>query len=353
MFEYVGNLHIHSLYSDGRRSIAEIARIAADQGLDFVGINDHNTLRGQIEVGEGWREGVFVLIGEEIGLTKHHYIAYGIQQAIAPCEGDPQRVIDEVRNAGGIGFIAHPHERGSPFDCGGRAFTWDDWSVHDYTGISIWCHCSGWKGTTTNLVTAIHNYYHHRWSFTGPYPETLSVFDSESSRRRISLIGSSDAHEVVLGRKPFRVVVFPYAVSFRAVNMHLVLREQMVGDAHADRTAILNALRSGNGFVGYDALCNSTGFRFSVVRGGETEATMGEDIELRDDTELVVKAPTRGVIRIVRNGMKLIEETATTVSYPLKRKGTYRAEVLSVHGLRRPRPWIFSNPIYVRDARPS
>jgi len=348
VFEYVGNLHIHSRYSDGRRSIEEIARIAAEQGLDFVGINDHNTLRGLVEVGEGWRNGVFVLIGEEVGLTKHHYIAYGIQRAVAPCEGNPQKVIDEVRNAGGIGFIAHPHERGSPFDCGGRAFTWDDWSVHGYTGISIWCHCSGWKGTATNVVTAIHNYYGHRWSFTGPYPETLSAFDSESRKRRVSLIGSSDAHEVVLGTKPFRVVIFPYAVSFRAVNMHLVLREQLGGDDNADRTAILNALRSGNAFVGYDALCSSRGFRFSAVRQGETEATMGEEIELRGDTHLIVKAPRRGIIRIIHDGLKVLEETAATVSYRLERPGTYRAEVMSVHWLRRPRPWIFSNPIYVR-----
>jgi hypothetical protein len=349
VFEYVGNLHVHSRYSDGRRSIEEIAQIAAEQGLDFVGINDHNTLRGLAEVGEGWREGVFVLIGEEVGLTKHHYIAYGIERAIAPCEGNPQKVIDEVRNAGGIGFIAHPHERGSPFDCGGRAFTWDDWSVHDYTGISIWCHCSGWKGTATNVLTAIHNYYRHRWSFTGPYPETLSAFDTESCRRHISLIGSSDAHEVVLGKRPFRVVIFPYAVSFGAVNMHLVLRDQLIGDNDADRIAILNALRSGNGFVGYDALCSSTGFRFSAVRGGGNGATMGEEITLRDDMELVVQAPARGIIRIIRDGRKVFEDTATTVSYRLERQGTYRAEVMSVHGLRRPRPWIFSNPIYVRE----
>ena len=350
MFEYVGNLHVHSLYSDGRRSIKEIARIAAEQRLDFVGINDHNTLRGLREVGEGWRNGVFVLIGEEIGLKKHHYLAYGIQREIAPHEDNPQSVIDEVRQAGGIGFIAHPHERGSPFDCGGRTFTWDDWSVRDYTGISVWCHCSGWKGTTTNVLTAIYNYYAYRWSFTGPYPETLSVFDSQSCTRHLSLIGGSDAHEVVLGRRPFRAVIFPYAVSFRAVNMHLVLRHQLVGDDDADKTTILNALRSGNGFVGYDALRNSRGFRFSAVLH-DTEVNMGEEIQLHDEMNLIARAPARGIIRIVRNGRKVLEEKTTTVSYRPEEPGTYRAEVMSLHELRRPRPWIFSNPIYVRDDR--
>ena len=145
MFEYVGNLHVHSCYSDGRRSIEEISRIAAEERLDFIGINDHNSLKGLQDYGEGWRNGVLVLIGEEIGIARHHYIAYGIAHAVEPKEGDPQQVIDDVRRAGGIGFIAHPHERGSPLDRRGRVYTWDDWSVTGYTGISIWCHCSGWK----------------------------------------------------------------------------------------------------------------------------------------------------------------------------------------------------------------
>jgi len=348
VFEYVGNLHIHSRYSDGRRSIQEIARIAAEQGMDFIGINDHNTLRGLEEVGEGWRDGVFVLIGEEVGLTKHHYIAYGIQQEIAPNEANPQRVIDEVRRAGGIGFIDHPHERGSPFDCNGRRFTWNDWSVTDYTGISIWCHCSGWKGTATNVCTAIHNYYRHRWSFTGPYLETLAVFDAESCNRHISLIGSSDAHEVEIGRKPFRVFIFPYAVSFRAVNMHLVLHEQLVGNDDADRSALLSALRSGKGFVGYDALRDSRGFRFSAVGKGD-EASMGDEVELGGEINLLVRAPARGIIRIVHNGTKISETMGNVASYRVGEPGAYRAEVLSVHRFHKPRPWIFSNPIYVRE----
>ena len=347
MFEYVGNLHVHSLYSDGRGSIEEIARIAADEGLDFIGINDHNTLRGLKEHGEGWRNGVFVLIGEEVGIAHHHYVAYGIEQEIIPNEGNPQEVIDAVKRAGGIGFIAHPHERSCPLVPQGRAYTWDDWSVNGYTGISIWCHCSGWKGTATNIFTAIHNYYHHKWSYTGPYAETLAVFDAESRRRHVSLIGSSDAHEVAIGRKPFRVFIFPYAVSFRAVNMHLVLRQQLTGRLQEDRATILKALAIGNGFVGYDALRNSRGFRFGAVWNGG-DANMGDEVELQGGMTLELKSPVPGIMRIIHNGTKILEDVGNAVSYKIKEPGVYRAEVMSLHKLHRHRPWIFSNPIYVR-----
>jgi hypothetical protein len=330
MFEYVGNLHVHSHHSDGRRSIEDISKIAAMERLDFIGINDHNDLKGLRECGEGWRNGVLVLV-----------------RAVQPNEGDPQKVIDEVRQAGGIGFMAHPHDRGSPFASRGRVFTWDDWSVTGYTGISVWCHSSGWKGTATNVFTAIHNYYRHRWTFTGPYPETLAAFDAESRRRHISLIGSSDAHEFEVGRKPFRLLAFPYAVSFRAVNMHLVLRQALTGDDRADRSAVLAALAAGNGFVGYDALRNSRGFRFSAV-GGDAYAGMGDEIKLREGITLRVKSPVRGLIRIVHDGAGVLETVSDTATYQVKQPGVYRAEIMSLHKLHRPRPWIFANPIYVR-----
>jgi len=40
--EYAGNLHIHSVYSDGSGRHAEIAEAAAAAGLNFVIVTDHN-----------------------------------------------------------------------------------------------------------------------------------------------------------------------------------------------------------------------------------------------------------------------------------------------------------------------
>jgi hypothetical protein len=150
-----------------------------------------------------------------------------------------------------------------------------------------------------------------------------------------------------VGRKPFRVLVFPYGVSFRAVNMHLVLRQPLTGDDDADRLAVLAALAAGNGFVGYDALRNSRGFRFSAVgRGGD--ATMGDETELRECMTLQVRSPARGVIRIVHNGARVFEAISDAAEYDVEQPGVYRAEVMSLHRLRTARPWILSNPIYVR-----
>ena len=45
MYEYVGAIHIHSVYSDGTGKIEEIAKAAYDSDLDFIMMTDHNTLK--------------------------------------------------------------------------------------------------------------------------------------------------------------------------------------------------------------------------------------------------------------------------------------------------------------------
>ena len=54
MFEYIGALHAHSIFSDGSGEVADIARLADESGLDFLILTDHNTLRALKEGYEGW-----------------------------------------------------------------------------------------------------------------------------------------------------------------------------------------------------------------------------------------------------------------------------------------------------------
>lgn len=66
--EYVGNVHIHSIHSDGEKNYAEIAEKAAEVGLDFIIFNDHDYLKSNLNLGdEGFYGDVLVLIGLEIG----------------------------------------------------------------------------------------------------------------------------------------------------------------------------------------------------------------------------------------------------------------------------------------------
>jgi DNA polymerase III alpha subunit len=67
MHEFVINIHMHTRYSDGHGTHAEIARAALRAGLDAVIITDHNV---QVDGPQGYfKEGgnkVLLIIGQEV-----------------------------------------------------------------------------------------------------------------------------------------------------------------------------------------------------------------------------------------------------------------------------------------------
>src|SRR5512144_1122898 len=103
MNEIVTNLHMHTYYSDGHASHAEIVQAAFKTGLDVVIVTDHNVWVNGPE--DYYREGnrrVLLLIGEEIHdqarqPQKSHLLAIGANRELATLAYDPQRLVDGIR----------------------------------------------------------------------------------------------------------------------------------------------------------------------------------------------------------------------------------------------------------------
>jgi Predicted metal-dependent phosphoesterases (PHP family) len=109
-YEVVGNLHVHTVYSDGTADHRGVARAAARAGLDFVVVTDHNVWVHGVE---GYTDGVLLLVGEEVHSVRrypqvNHLLVYGAEAELAPRAADPQQLIQEVDERGGICFLAHP-----------------------------------------------------------------------------------------------------------------------------------------------------------------------------------------------------------------------------------------------------
>ncbi len=346
--EFVGNLHIHSKYSDGTATIEEIAAAAGRAGLDFIGINDHYHLKGMREGKEGRRDGVVVLVGSELNQRYNHYLAYNISAEIPSDTDNPQTVIDAARAQGGLGFIAHPFELGSPLHDDGHTFVWNRWDVTGFTGISIWNFSSIWKGNARSLLSGLYCYHNMRAADLDPLGETLAKWDELTRSRKVVAIGGSDNHGVkfkaLLGL--IRGRIFDYEYAFRAVNTHVLLSDEMPADFGAAKRAIYDALEEGRCFVACSLFADPRGFRFEA----ETAAgliPMGGDVSLKESPTLTVKAPARGQIRIIHNGHVIKTETAAELSHRPAEPGPYRAEVRLPRAFVKTRAWIFSNPIYV------
>jgi hypothetical protein len=73
-----GDLHSHTVHSDGALTVAELAALAAGNGLDFLAITDHNTVSHHGELAAaGAAAGLVLVPGQEMTTDRGHANAYG------------------------------------------------------------------------------------------------------------------------------------------------------------------------------------------------------------------------------------------------------------------------------------
>jgi len=73
-----GDFHAHTVHSDGALTVPELACLAAERGLDFVAVTDHNTVshHGELDAA-GRRAGIQLLAGQEVTTGFGHANAFG------------------------------------------------------------------------------------------------------------------------------------------------------------------------------------------------------------------------------------------------------------------------------------
>lgn len=349
LFEYVGHLHIHSTYSDGRGTVPRIAAAARQAGLDFIAITDHNTLAAREEGWEGLHDGVLVIVGTEINHKKNHFLAFDVKTPISPDDQNPQNVIAAVEAQGGFGYMAHPVEKANPAFLDGCCYPWDSWEVNGHSGLEIWNFSSLWRSSYRKLWQVLF------WYFADPYravrfpePEVLALWDRLSRSRPLFAYVGSDAHALTVGRGPFKLTFFPYSFLFKTFNVHVLLPTALDNDYSAARTQVLGALRRGQFFCCSDYLQVGRGFRFSAFNEQAGEVGMGGSIPHTPGTVLRVVSPSpRSLIRIIKNGRLAYQNRKKTLVFKVLKPGAFRVEIYRRTLLGTDLPWIYGNPIYV------
>lgn len=365
VFEVVGNMHMHTPYSDGEKWHNQIASAAIEAGLDFIIVTDHNVW---VDGVEGYYENengrVLLLVGEEVHHPRRqpqasHFLIYGAEKEMYPYAADPQQLIDETKAAGGYGFLAHPHEKPPVPLLDLPNLGWHDWEIDGYTGLEIWNYMSSFvdvlKEAVVHLpfqskllaqITAVRLALHPERFVTRPHPDTLALWDQLlSAGKRIVAVGNSDAHGTPMSFGPIHRIIFPYDFLFRAVNTHLLLPESLTGDLAHDKRLILHAIGKGYSWVGYDMAHPTSGFRFTGQ--GTNKGIVGDIIRLDVGATLQVKTPQKAHIKLIHQGQVVAEiQNETHLTYIPVEEGAYRVECTIDH-LGATRGWIYSNPIYL------
>jgi len=346
------NLHMHTRYSDGSGNHKDIALAAARANLDVVIVTDHNIY---VDGPEGYYEfdqqKVLLLVGEEIhdqaqSPQKNHLLILGAQCELAPLADDRKRLLDFLRNTGGIAIIAHPVDPAAPA-VSEEDISWIDWPIPVVQGIELWNCMSEFKALLRSKLHAIYYAYQPEKIASGPFPEAVKLWDELlTSGRRISAIAGSDAHALKASMGPLRRELFPYEFHFKTVNMHLIMDSPLTGTLDIDRKLVLDALASGSSFIGYDLPASTNGFRF-IANGFSKIVAMGGEIPASMGVTFQIHLPKSADCRLFHNGDVVRSwQNHDTCAYITNVPGAYRVEAFIYYKGKR-RTWILSNPIYV------
>jgi hypothetical protein len=343
-----GNLHVHSLRSDGQGTPDDIAAAAARAGLQFIILTDHGDAT-RVPDPPAYRSGVLCLDGVEISTTGGHYAVLGMPAAPYPLAGEPRDVVEDVRRLGGFGIAAHP-------DSPKPGLRWRDWTV-PFDAVewinqdTSWrVHATGgWRARLQLLASLLHYPVRPRETLARLLTtsgETMRRWSALADERRVVILSGTDAHAKI---PPLSLPLPSYDASFSTFSVHVKTDRPLSGEAAADAALVVGAIREGHLYTAVDGDATPPSFDFTATSGHD-DAHEGD--ELRADGPVVLRirsnAPPGFATTIWRGTAVLASHYGN--EWSVRVEGTpavYRVEI-TAEGRDAPRLWILSNPIYVR-----
>jgi hypothetical protein len=342
--DYKGIIHAHTSvggHSDG--TFDELVRAARANHLDYVLMTEHTaelfdtsalTLNGNYN-------GTLFVNGQEVNTATgdRFLLITGSGESFRDAKLETPPFIEKYKARNKLVFVTYPEKLKS----------WDA----DFDGIEVFSLHTNAKRMNPVLFAedALWSYYSYpelllTKYFTRP-DENLRRYDELTGNKKLTLFAGSDAHSNIgfhllgddAGNKIINLKFDDYATVFRLARNHVLLEK----DKPLTPENLLQALKNGHSFVGFDTLGDTKGFAFTAG-----DKIMGDEITLADKVDLKAAAPLAARFVIFRNGEKVYEQTATEINFEAREKGAYRVEAyLDSIGFDR-MPWIISNPIYVR-----
>jgi hypothetical protein len=138
---YRGELHAHTLHSDGGLELGTVMERARQRGYDFLAITDHNTHSALGEIETTLVDGLLVIPGLELTTFYGHALALGVDRWVNWRTGYGgwcmEAAAQAVKAQGGVFIIAHPSDVGSPL-CTGCRWEYPDFDLRLAEALEIW-----------------------------------------------------------------------------------------------------------------------------------------------------------------------------------------------------------------------
>lgn len=141
-----GDLHCHTHHSDGTGSLEHLVQRAADAGLDFLAVTEHNTISHYPELA-AYRGPILLIPGQEVTTYKGHLNAWGCDRWLdfrVRTAQDMAWVIEQAHRSGALVSINHPKYDGPDWELGQEldvdcVEVWQaPWFVSNYESLAFW-----------------------------------------------------------------------------------------------------------------------------------------------------------------------------------------------------------------------
>ncbi|MBA3872826.1 MAG: CehA/McbA family metallohydrolase, partial [Anaerolineae bacterium] len=147
---YRGDLHGHTIHSDGHWDVSDFVQYARDYKLDFVTLTDHNTISGLAQHDSYSSDDLLTMGGVELTTYNGHCLALGTREWLEWRVRDGLSMPDiaqAVMDAGAYYIIAHPMSEGDP-TCTGCDWQYVDMMPGNAPAVEIWN--SPWDSISNN-----------------------------------------------------------------------------------------------------------------------------------------------------------------------------------------------------------
>lgn len=346
MFDLPCVIHVHSTFSDGTATVPEIIQAASSAGAAVVVLTDHDSREAARHGLEGWHDGVLLLVGHEITTRRGHLLALGLEDEVEHRGLSEMEICAEVHARGGFGFAAHPFSRGGVVPSIIRPHPWNTIEQCESLGIEVWSLLTDVAERWRSPTAAIRFLRGPEAWLSGPPPESLAEWDRLCQRRRVPGIGGLDAHQTGIRIRGRVLSPMPHARYFKLLRTHVLLERPPLQQLAADRAAVYDALREGRCYLALDSFAPAQGFDFFASGAEGQRAPMGTELTTGRWT-LRATAPRPAEMRLLCDGRPTAAVHGQELEHEVAEPGVYRLEAwLGSPGAER--PWIFSNPIYIR-----
>lgn len=320
-----GVIHVHTNYSDGTRTIPQVAAAAHDAELDFVLVTDHNTLEARVE--QGYHGDV--LVGVEVEVTPssygRHLIAFGLTDYPDDLhERKTGEVFAELERQQAFGWVPHPRGFLNPW-FGIYNAAWTEWQ-HPVGGLELSTFLVDWA-MELRPWNALRKLRGEALRATTPHAELLARWDQLNQvRPTVGYVGI-DAHY----RQKFNgwLATPTYEQLFRTHQV-VVWTPPPSGDFDADFLTLRECLRQGQ-FVNV----LGAGLGRTPIQFGVQDRTLHLEIQDREGV----------TVELVRDGRSTGTPAPVESRIDPPGSGLYRAQIYR-HG----HLWALTNPVRVPHA---